>query len=78
MQMHALARALVPSPVLNKLRYGRFLDVLITHAPPRGVHDESDLCHAGFDARFDGSSTHVQAPLPPARTRPHLRDRRTT
>ena len=23
-------------------------DIIITHAPPRGVHDEEDLCHRGF------------------------------
>jgi len=25
-------------------------DIIITHAPPRGVHDEEDLCHRGFKA----------------------------
>ena len=24
------------------------LDVVVTHAPPRGIHDERDLCHRGF------------------------------
>lgn len=33
---------------LNRLRYGRYLDVLITHAPPRGIHDAEDLPHQGF------------------------------
>ena len=23
-------------------------DIIITHAPPRGIHDEEDLCHRGF------------------------------
>jgi len=23
-------------------------DIVITHAPPRGIHDEEDLCHRGF------------------------------
>ena len=41
---------LAPSLVLNKLRYGRYLDILITHAPPWGIHDRSDLCHQGFRA----------------------------
>jgi uncharacterized protein len=49
-EMHAAVRALIPRLILNKMRYGRFLDVLITHAPPRGVHDQSDRCHSGFDA----------------------------
>ncbi len=41
---------LAPWLVLNKLRYGRYLDILITHAPPYGVHDRPDLCHQGFRA----------------------------
>lgn len=26
------------------------VDVMITHAPPRGIHDEEDLCHQGFES----------------------------
>jgi len=26
----------------------RGVDVVITHAPPRGIHDGEDLCHQGF------------------------------
>lgn len=39
---------LVPRLLWNRLWYGRYLDILITHAPPYGVHDASDLCHTGF------------------------------
>ena len=39
---------LVPRLLLNKLRYGRYLDILVTHAPPRGIHDRPDPCHTGF------------------------------
>jgi Icc-related predicted phosphoesterase len=49
-QMQAAVRSLVPWMLMNRARYGRYLDVLITHAPPRGIHDESDRCHTGFDA----------------------------
>jgi Icc-related predicted phosphoesterase len=49
-EMHAAVRRLVPWLLMNRVRYGRYLDVLITHAPPRGIHDESDPCHTGFDA----------------------------
>ncbi len=28
----------------------RRLDVLVTHAPPLGIHDGQDVCHTGFDA----------------------------
>lgn len=41
---------LVPSLLLNRLRYGRYLDILITHAPPQGIHDRADRCHQGFRA----------------------------
>jgi Icc-related predicted phosphoesterase len=49
-EMHAAVRSLMPWLLMNKLRYGRFLDVLMTHAPPRGIHDRPDRCHTGFDA----------------------------
>ncbi len=35
---------------LNRLRYGRYLDILITHAPPAGIHDAEDLPHRGFES----------------------------
>jgi Icc-related predicted phosphoesterase len=41
---------LAPALVMNKLFHGRYLDILITHAPPQGIHDRSDLCHQGFRA----------------------------
>ncbi len=34
----------------NRLRHGRALDILITHAPPRGIHDAKDPAHIGFEA----------------------------
>ena len=39
---------MAPRLLLNKLRYGRYLDVLIAHSPPYGIHDRSDLPHTGF------------------------------
>lgn len=41
---------LAPRLMMNKLVHGRYLDILITHAPPRGIHDRADLCHTGFQA----------------------------
>jgi Icc-related predicted phosphoesterase len=41
---------LTPKLVMNKLFHGRYLDVLITHAPPKDIHDKADLCHQGFRA----------------------------
>jgi len=34
----------------NRLVHGRFLDILLTHAPPRGIHDREDKPHWGFKA----------------------------
>ncbi len=39
---------LIPKLVYNKHRYGRYLDILVTHAPPFGLGDGPDLCHRGF------------------------------
>jgi hypothetical protein len=41
---------LAPSLLLNRLLYGRYVDILITHAPPLGIHDKPDRCHQGFRA----------------------------
>ena len=39
---------LVPRLILNKLRYGKYLDIFLTHAPPLNIHDKKDPCHIGF------------------------------
>ena len=39
---------MMPSLLFNRIRYGRYLDILITHAPPFGIHDGEDVCHQGF------------------------------
>ena len=49
-QMRFLVGAMAPRLLWNEWRYGRALDVLITHAPPRGIHDGEDLPHHGFGA----------------------------
>ncbi len=47
-QMRRRIYRLVPRLIYNRIRYGRYLDVLVTHAPPRGIHDRTDPCHLGF------------------------------
>jgi len=37
-----------PRLLWNRIFHGRFLDILLTHAPPKGIHDKSDKCHWGF------------------------------
>lgn len=39
---------LAPRLWLNRLRFGRYLDILVTHSPPFGVHDKQDAAHRGF------------------------------
>ncbi len=39
---------LIPHLLYNRLRYGRFVDILVTHSPPYGIHDGTDLTHTGF------------------------------
>lgn len=48
-QMSRRILLLQPQLLLNRLRYGRALDILITHAPPAGIHDDVDVAHQGFD-----------------------------
>ncbi len=40
----------IPRLLFNKLFYGRYVDILVTHAPPFNCHDGKDLCHKGFDS----------------------------
>jgi Icc-related predicted phosphoesterase len=39
---------LFPKLFWNRIFHGRYLDILLTHAPPKGIHDKSDKCHLGF------------------------------
>ena len=44
-----LARHLVK----NRMRWGRHLDILITHSPAYGIHDGKDTAHQGFKVFID-------------------------
>jgi len=39
---------MIPRLLCNRIFHGRYLDILLTHSPPRGVHDKKDRCHMGF------------------------------
>jgi len=39
---------LAPALLYNRMRYGRYLDVLVAHSPPYGIQDKPDLPHTGF------------------------------
>ena len=49
-QMWALVLSLVPRLMLNKLIFGRFLDIFISHAPPWQIQDMTDRPHQGIKA----------------------------
>lgn len=41
---------MVPRFLINKILYGRYLDIFVTHAPATGLHDCDDYAHRGVDA----------------------------
>ena len=41
---------LAPSLLWNRATEGRFLDVLVAHSPPAGIHDGPDRAHTGFNS----------------------------
>lgn len=47
-QMHWKLIKLIPLLLYNKIRFGRYIDIFLTHAPPLGIHDKEDRCHRGF------------------------------
>jgi Icc-related predicted phosphoesterase len=49
-QMANRVLRLTPRLLWNRRRHGRALDILVTHAPPKDIHDEDNLCHTGFRA----------------------------
>lgn len=44
------AFSLIPGLLLNCIRFGRYLDVFITHAPAWKIHDQDDRPHQGIKA----------------------------
>jgi Icc-related predicted phosphoesterase len=51
-QTEAYLRCLwmLPRLYLNRINYGRALDILITHSPPFGIHDDETQAHQGLKA----------------------------
>ena len=47
-QMYFKLILMLPRLIYNKLRYGRFLDIFLTHSPSYKIHDAPDPCHTGF------------------------------
>jgi hypothetical protein len=78
-QMTVNLLRLVPGLLRNKVQTGRYLDIMVTHAPPRGIHDNPDMAHRGFASlvpfieRFHPmlllhGHTHRYEPLQPMRS----------
>jgi uncharacterized protein len=49
-EMFWRALLLVPRLLINRVLHGRYLDILIAHAPARGIHDQPEGAHRGFRA----------------------------
>ncbi|QQO08585.1 metallophosphoesterase [Breznakiella homolactica] len=49
-QMNLEILKLIPKMLYYRITKGRFLDILLTHASPEGIHDRPDPCHRGFKA----------------------------
>ncbi|MBE0409778.1 MAG: metallophosphoesterase [Anaerolineales bacterium] len=49
-QMWVHIFSLIPGLIKNRLIFGRYLDIFISHAPPWGIHDQPDPAHRGIKA----------------------------
>lgn len=47
-EMRQQVGRLLPSLLWNRCFHGRYLDILVTHSPPLGIHDRKDIAHTGF------------------------------
>ncbi len=47
-EMRRRVFGLIPHLLIQRLRHGRYLDILLTHSPPLGIHDGQDPAHRGF------------------------------
>lgn len=49
-EMWSMVLLMAPKLMLNRLLYGRYLDIFVSHAPPWHIHDKEDLPHQGIKA----------------------------
>jgi len=50
LEMYIEIIKLFPRLLWNRIVHKRYVDILLTHAPPKGIHDKCDKCHLGFKA----------------------------
>ena len=62
-QMQRKILSMAPRLILNKIKYKRNIDILITHAPPLGIHDDDTLAHRGFEGFLKFMKTYKPAYL---------------
>ncbi len=49
-EMYRRVLGFIPRVLWAQRRYGRRLDILVTHSPPLGIHDDDDPSHHGLAA----------------------------
>jgi len=49
-EMRTKTLRLVVTLLQHRVTTGHWRDILVTHAPPYGIHDGHDVCHTGFRA----------------------------
>jgi Icc-related predicted phosphoesterase len=49
-EMWSMVFQLAPKLMINKMLYGRYLDIFVSHAPPWKIHDKDDRPHQGVKA----------------------------
>ena len=49
-EMWRYVLGMVPRLLWKKIVYGRYVDVVIAHSPPFGIHDQDNNVHGGFKA----------------------------
>ncbi len=50
LEMWNMVLGLVPKLLMNRMIYGKFLDIFVTHASPWQIHDKKDRPHQGIKA----------------------------
>lgn len=48
--MWLMVIGMIPKLLFNRLFFGRYLDILVTHSPPWKINDDDDRAHQGFRA----------------------------
>jgi len=49
-EMSRMALGAIPLLMPRRMMKGRGVDIFVTHAPPKGIHDRDDLPHNGFES----------------------------